>query len=136
MTTWSDIKAFARGIPGVTVLAEQGSAIRVEISFDDGRTHRAIISERQSGVGSHWVVISVIVAESSPARLEAVARAASEYFCGGVATYTFDGLTAIVLQEGFPTSNLDPMEFIAPLTVLTATADYLEEAITGGRDRF
>ena len=136
MATWSDIKAFARGIPGVTVIAEQGSVIHVETSFSDGRTHRAFISERQSGVGTHWIVISVIVAESSPARLEAVARAASKYFCGGVATYTFDGYTGIVLQEGFPTSNLDPMEFVAPLSVLTATADFLEQAITGGSDVF
>lgn len=136
MATWRDIKSFARGIPGVTVVAEQGSVMQVEIGFDDGRSHRAFITERRSGVGSHWVVISVIVAESSPARLEAVARAASRYFCGGVATYTLNGFTGIVLQEGFPTTNLDPMEFVAPLSVLAATADHLEKVITGGSDVF
>ena len=136
MATWGQIKALTQRIPGVKIVNERESVLVVEVSFDDGRSHRAFISEHISGVGSTWVVISVFIAESSPQRLERVARVASNYFCGGVATFTFDGTTMIVLREGFPTQNLDPMELVRPLAVLSSTADYLEAALTGGRDNF
>ena len=136
MATWSEVKKLIKRVPGLTVVAEQGAVVQVQYAFSDGRSHRAFVSRRQSNVGSEWLVISAIVAEYSPARLAAVARLASTYFCGGVATVTINGATAIVLQEGIPIANLDPMELVSPLSVLLATADYLEQGLTGGRDVF
>ena len=136
MATWNQIKSLIRSIPGITVIDELDSVVQVGYRFNDGRTHRAFISERVSSVGTHWIVISVIVVEFTPKRLEAVARSASGFFCGSVATFTFNGMTAIVLQEGVPTANLDPAELISPLSALIATADHIEEALTGGNDSF
>lgn len=136
MATWNQIKTLIRNIPGITVLVEQGSVVQVEFQFADGRAHRAFISERVSNLRSHWIVVSVIVVEFTPARLEAIARSAAGFFCGSVATFTFNGTTAIVLQEGVPTANLDPGELISPLSALIATADHIEEALTGGDDTF
>jgi len=138
MATWEQLKAYIyEQWPGAE---DTGDRLKLVLGMADRqpRTQIVFISHHQAPDSGEWAMIEspIGLLERSPSgSLEGIdlVRAAKEVgsmLCGGLGTLNHEP-RIVGLRHAVPLTNLDLNEFEHPLTILTGSADELEEMLTG-----
>jgi hypothetical protein len=134
VATWWDLVTYIKQV--YHVIRVEPDEIRINIGFDadideDGRTQMVVIA-REVMDGQDWVQIATPFMRADEANLRAVLEVVGNTTVVGAAVIMGDYL---VFRHSLPLVNLDINEFVAPLELVSASADMLEDYF-GGSDSY
>lgn len=129
MATWDDLVSYLKS--NYKIAVEKPGFLGLGFNSGDGRSQRVIVEVAGNDEIGVWAKVFSPVADFSAKSLEAACREASNLVCGGIMVLD----DVIWLSDSIPLANLDANEIDFPLRAVVATADILEQKLTGG-DRF
>lgn len=126
MASWNELKAHIHA--SYKVKGDNGELVSMVFAESDGRTQLTLVGRgHNTNTGEEWVQISSPIGEVARINLEAAARAAFDWLCGGIVVID----DRVYLHHAAPLANLDVNEFARPLAVITSGADSIERALLG-----
>lgn len=130
MASWSELRAYIAN--NYKVAEDIGRGVRMIFTFEDGRSQTVFVTRYELMDGAEeWAVLESPVGQLGVVNLERVVSEAGQMVCGGVGIFSEVADPVVTLRHAIPLANLDVNEFERPLTLVTVSADQLEQRLTG-----
>lgn len=127
MATWSDLMGYVRS--NYRIADEQSGMVKMVFETENLRSQVVLLWHQTLRDGSEeWLQIESPFAELGSVNLQEALEEVGRTVCGGAAIVS----SYVTIRHAVPLANLNINEFERPLTLVTSTADYLEQKLTGG----
>ncbi|SRR6266496_2054198 len=127
MATWSDLVGYVRS--NYKVSDERPGMVKMVFETENLRSQVVLLWHHTLMDGNEeWLQIESPFAQLGSVNLQQALEEVGRTVCGGAAV-VFDLVT---IRHAVPLANLNINEFERPLTLVTTTADYLEQKLIGG----
>lgn len=126
MATWNDVTSYVRG--KYKVSDEQPNMIKLVFEIENLRTQVVVLWHITLDGDESWVQIESPFGEIGNINLAHALQQAANMVCGGIGLFG----NLVTYRHAVPLANLNINELERPLALVTATADRLEQALTGG----
>ncbi len=127
MATWSDLIGYVRS--NYKVADEQAGMVKMVFETDNLRSQIVWLWRQALMDGNEeWLQIESPFAEVGSVNLQTALEEVGRTVCGGAAIAG----NFLTIRHAVPLANLNINEFERPLILVTTTADYIEQKLTGG----
>src|SRR4051794_21089589 len=123
MATWDDLNRYIHS--NYKVASERPGAMTLVFDMPGGRSQLLLHHEKLLNDTEEWVILESPFAQARNVSLQKALEVAGNIVCGGAAIRG----EHVVLRHSVPLATLDESE--RPLTLVTSTADRLEERVFG-----
>jgi hypothetical protein len=126
MASWNDVVSYVRA--NYKIADDQPNMLKLVFETQNLRTQVVLIWHITLGENEGWVQIESPFGELGNVSLPQALQYVANTVCGGIALYG----NLVTYRHAVPLDNLNINELERPLSLVTGTADRLEQELTGG----